>query len=54
VKDTFLCDWIVSEMSALGVTGADFIAANNRIEDIENDVQIQSEKLAIVVVNALR
>ena len=44
----------VSPVSALRVTGAQDIATSERIQNVDDDVKFQSDKGAIVVVNAMR
>ncbi len=54
VQDALPGDWIVGEVGALGVAGADVVSAHDRIQDVEDNVQLQSDKGAVVVVDALR
>ena len=44
----------VSPVSALRVTGTQDIATSERIQNVDDDVKFQSDKGAIVVVNAMR
>ena len=43
----------VSEVSALGVTGAQDVTANERVQNVDDDVELQPDKCAVVVVDAL-
>lgn len=54
MQDALAGDWIVGEVGTLGVAGADLVSAHDRIQDVEDDVQLQSDEGAVVVVDALR
>lgn len=45
---------IVSEVGALGVASAEDVAARERVQDVDDDVQFQADEGAVVVVDAVR
>ncbi len=45
---------VVCEVSALAVAGAEDVAARERVQDVDDDVQLQADEGAVVVVNAMR